>query len=399
MARTYVLHTALRKSQTPPATIETGAAGAAIPRTRDAAPPHRATTRENEGLSKSQNRTWTGASSIPERRRITVHHGAGLLLLESRKTDASAYYVEGHRRPRGKIKSWSAKSRMACRRLLHSLKRDALTNAWFVTTTYPAVFPAPDDHDVYKSHLHRLCQEMRRRHPEVSGVWKLEFQQRLAAHFHFLLIGCKEDITSFRAWIAQTWARIVASGDPNHEAAGTGVDRIRTYGGVMAYVTSYISKDDQTLPGNFTGRYWGVVNREHLPFAEATEYEVSDAAAVKINRWKRTLSRKYQEASRWKKWAALRKKACPKHHWMTRTEFENFWSQKSHPARPYFQVNTSERNIPFLWAELLPQMSNGCSLRPPRRVRNRNNSGGTLLCNASEFWAAVERGFERGILI
>lgn len=350
------------------------------------------------GLSKSQNRTQQ-RPCIPERRKITVHHGAGLLQLESRPRDDAAEYEEGRRRPRGKIHSWSAKSRMRCRQLLHTLKRDALVNAWFVTATYPAVFPAPDDHGIYKGHLHRLCQEIRRRHPAVSGVWKLEFQQRQAAHFHFLLIGCTEDIYSFRSWIAQTWAHIVNSGDPNHVTAGTGVDRIRTYGGVMAYVTSYISKEDQTLPGNFTGRYWGIINRAHLPAIAGTEYEVSEAAAVKINRWRRTLSRKYQEQSRWKKWNTLLTKLPGKYHWISRTEFEFAWSQrtsKPHPA--FFDVCMSKGTFYMAWSALLPEMSNGSKLRPPRRVRQWNNSGGPLLCNASAFWAAVERGLQRGIL-
>ena len=242
---------------------------------RPAAPPSARPSAEATGLSKSQNRTH-GGSCIPKRRRVTVYHGAGLLEVESRPLGDAANCSQERRRPRGKIHSWSAKSRMRCRKLLQSLDREALTNSWFVTTTYPAVFPAPDDQAIYKGHLHRLTQEIRRRHPDVSGVWKLEFQKREAAHFHFLLIGCSEDIYSFRNWIAQTWARIVNSGDPNHERVGTGVDRIRTYGGVMAYVTSYISKDDQTLPGNFTGRYWGIINREHLPRIAPTEYDVSE---------------------------------------------------------------------------------------------------------------------------
>lgn len=398
MARSYNLNLGARETPAAPSAISSTTARAAVPRSRDAAPPSRSRALAAPGLSKSHNRT-TGQACISERRKISVHHGAGLLLLESRPREGASDFNEGHQRPRGEIKSWSKKSRMNCRRLLHSLRRDSLVNAWFITTTYPAVFPAPDDHSVYKSHLHRLCQEVRRRHPKVSGVWKLEFQQRLAAHFHFLLIGCPEEIISFRVWIAHTWARIVNSGDPNHEAAGTGVDRIRTYGGVMAYVTSYISKEDQTLPGNFTGRYWGIINREHLPVVEATEYEVSDKGAVRINRWVRTLTRKYQEQSRWKTWAKLRSKLHRNSHWISRTEFEHVWSQRTNKPHPSVcDVKMSKGTFYLLWTELLPQMSNGSKLRPPRRIRQWNNSGGTLLCNASAFWSAVERGIERGII-
>lgn len=397
-ARSYVLEYGPSKKPLP-SQCESLKVAAASQTYLAAAPLTVARPKNEPGLSKSHNRT-EGGTCIPERRKISVHHGAGLLLLESRPREGSADFNEGHRRPRGEIKSWSKKSRMNCRRLLHSLNRDSLVNAWFVTTTYPAVFPAPDDHSVYKGHLHRLCQEIRRRHPNTSGVWKLEFQQRLAAHFHFLLIGCPEEIYSFRVWIAQTWARIVNSGDPNHELAGTGVDRIRTYGGVMAYVTSYISKEDQTLPGNFTGRYWGIINRENLPVVEATEYEVSDKTAVRINRWFRTLTRKYQEQSRWKTWTKLRSTLHGNYHWLSRNEFEHAWSQRTHKPHPlFFDVQMSKGTFFLLWTELLPQMSNGSKLRPPRRIRQWNNSGGTLLCNALAFWSAVERGIERGIIV
>ena len=113
-----------------------------------AATPSARPSTEATGLSKSQNRTH-GGPCIPERRRITVYHGAGLLELESRPRGDAANCSQERRRPRGKIHSWSAKSRMRCRKLLQSLERKALTNSWFLTTTYPSVFPAPDDQAVY----------------------------------------------------------------------------------------------------------------------------------------------------------------------------------------------------------------------------------------------------------
>lgn len=281
--------------------------------------------------------------------------------------------------------------------------------SFFSNSRYPfrvCKFPSLSDvgieiGTIYKGHLHRLRQEIRRRHPQVSGVWKLEFQKRQAAHFHFLLIGCTEDLTSFRRWIAHTWARIVDSGDPKHLHAGTGVDFIRTYGGVMAYVTSYIGKDDQTLPGNFTGRYWGVMNRAHLPVAEATVYEVSDEAAEKLNRWKRTLARKYQEHSRFNKWNSMRRKVPGSHMCLSRLEFAYAWSRRKHRQgqdKHCFLVPAAGGGFIMPWSALTPEMSNGSKLRPPRKVKVWNNSGGALLCDASGFWNAVQRGMQQDLL-
>jgi hypothetical protein len=356
------------------------------------------------GLSKSHNRTEWSAQPKPERRSITVFHGAGLIEIQSLQRGTPTN--PERRATRGKITAWSAKSRMHCRTLLCSLKREALQGALFATLTYPAVFPAPDDHAVYKSHLHRLCQELRRRHGGMSGVWKLEFQARGAAHFHFLLIGCSEERRPFRSWLELTWARIVASGDPKHVEAGTEVTAVRSHGGVMAYVTSYISKDDQTLPGNFTGRYWGILNRAHLPVAPATTYEVTERQAIQINRWKRTLTRKYQEHSRWNTWAKLWQKLPAKLFWLSRTEFEHAWSKRLAP-RPEFRSHCFDLFIPkatggywtcMAWSALLPELGEGKILRPPRRVRGWKNSGGALLCNASAFWNAVQRAIDRGLL-
>ena len=139
-SRLYVLHQSLRgtASQTPVAGVPLGDGQ---DRTAPLAP----------GLSKCHNRTegWSAAPIGERRRRITVHHGAGLVHIESRQRDTPA--DPERQAKRGKITAWSAKSRMHCRTLLCSLRREALQGALFATLTYPSVFPAPDDHGVYKA--------------------------------------------------------------------------------------------------------------------------------------------------------------------------------------------------------------------------------------------------------
>src|SRR5262245_14181947 len=128
--RTYVLHGHRNK---PPASTqhEKGKANAASQTRLAAAPLTDSERRALAGLSKSQNRT-DGLARIAKQRRVTVFHGAGLVMLESRKILDFVEDSEANRSKRGKISSWSAKSRMHCRRLLHSLKRDSLKVAWFV---------------------------------------------------------------------------------------------------------------------------------------------------------------------------------------------------------------------------------------------------------------------------
>ena len=202
------------------------------------------------------------------------------------------------------------------------------------------------------------------------------------------MIGCPEERRAFRSWLELTWARIVASGDPKHVEAGTEVTAVRSYGGVMAYVASYISKQDQTLPGNFTGRYWGILNRAHLPTVPATTYEVTERQAVQINRWKRTLTRKYQEQARWNTWAKLWKNLPGNYGWFSRTEFEYAWIHRNRPKRCSIDLQTSTGCFLLPINALLPAMSTtdaNCG-------RRAGSGSGTIRAGRS---SAMLRGFGR----
>jgi hypothetical protein len=52
----------------------------------------------------------------------------------------------------------------------------------FGTLTYPAEFPL--DEETFKRHLKIFSQRFLRAFPHAAFHWKLEFQNRGAAHFH-----------------------------------------------------------------------------------------------------------------------------------------------------------------------------------------------------------------------
>jgi len=62
------------------------------------------------------------------------------------------------------------------------------------------------------------------------------------------------------------------------------------------------------------------------------------------------------------------------------------------------EVLTSKRSFVMGWSALTPEMLNDAKLRPPRKVKMWNNSGGALLCDASGVWATIERAMRRGLL-
>ncbi len=205
-------------------------------------------------------------------------------------------------KPRGRITVWSSSSRGRCKRFLGTLRREELARALVVTLTYPAEFPAPDDHDVYKDHLHTFQIYLKRKWPACAHIWKLEFQSRGAAHYHLILFGLHAvELEVVRGWVRETWYRIAHNGDKHQGKAGTQVDPIKSVGGAVSYLVKYLSKEDQTMPGNFSGRYWGVHNQRCLPIVEPVTVEPDEKRALLVRRIARRKMQKDVEHSRWKR--------------------------------------------------------------------------------------------------
>jgi hypothetical protein len=163
--------------------------------------------------------------------------------------------------PRGTIKGFSAAARKRLIELLASINRTALERLpLFVTLTYPAAWPA--DPKVWKDHLDTWLKRLNRRYQRTATVWKLEFQSRGAPHFHLLVFGPRWIDAQ---WLSRTWFEVVASGDRNHLMAGTKVEFIRSWKGVMFYASKYLAKKTQENIPAFPGRFWGVALRHYLP--------------------------------------------------------------------------------------------------------------------------------------
>jgi hypothetical protein len=201
---------------------------------------------------------------------------------------------------RQRVKEFSIASRSRLKLLLCSVKRSSLASASVVTLTYPASFPAADDHGLYKGHLNTFGVAMRRAFPCCSFVWKLEFQKRGAPHYHLLLFGAPTH--KARDVIRECWYRIAHYGDKNLGSAAVQCDAVLSPTGATCYLADYFGKEDQTKPGNFTGRYWGVIGRKDLPTGERVSLVVPDEIAVKILRLARRKVRADVERSRWKKY-------------------------------------------------------------------------------------------------
>jgi len=162
---------------------------------------------------------------------------------------------------RGKVKILSSASRRRLLRLQNSINRERCRHLpLFMTLTYPQEYPT--DGKTVKRHLDTFLKRLARAYPSASAIWKLEYQERGAPHYHLMVYG--SPYIGY-GWVATSWYDVVGSEDKRHLVAGTQVKRIESWRQATYYVAKYIAKVDDTIPCDNPGRFWGVFNREQLP--------------------------------------------------------------------------------------------------------------------------------------
>ena len=195
---------------------------------------------------------------------------------------------------RGSIEGFSTDSRRRLMCVIASIRRDAELPS-FVTLTYPNKFPSPAES---KRHLKIFCQRLKYFFPSVSAIWKLEPQERGAPHYHLLVWGVSQhDLFSF---VVNAWYDIAGDGDKNHLLFHLGllkdskpcVSKVRSWRGVWSYASKYLGKTFEVAGWDnlYTGRFWGYINRELIPFGELCKIELSSHAVFHVMRYQKRFS-------------------------------------------------------------------------------------------------------------
>jgi hypothetical protein len=183
---------------------------------------------------------------------------------------------------RGIIRVFSAASRRRLLRFMARLKTRKI-RATFITLTFSRMVNNVEAKRAFKQFSMRL----RRAFPEASAIWRLEFQERGAIHFHVLCFNLPfwEQKELQATWEACT--REVRS-----------IVDIRLVHGVrsvMAYVSKYIAKKDDRSEitslddGSYqhegrdelVGRFWGWINKELLPLGQKLAGVLLESATIK----------------------------------------------------------------------------------------------------------------------
>lgn len=213
---------------------------------------------------------------------------------------------------RGRVTTFSRKSR---KRLLEKtarldLRSVAMKNPIvFLTLTYGQKFPEPKQ---AKAHLRALLKRLGRLSPEASGIWRMEFQDRGAPHFHIILF----DLSFISKEVVKSiWGDIIGkefwdTSKQEPQAPFTRIEAIRNPRKAMAYVSKYVAKGQEAGSGFNNvpyltanpeiGRLWGVFNAKLLPYAELISINIElsrDIAHPVLWQYKRLMAHKWKYAA------------------------------------------------------------------------------------------------------
>lgn len=170
---------------------------------------------------------------------------------------------------RGIIRVFSQSSRRRLMRFMARLKTRKI-RATFITLTFTEIVTNERAKAVFK----RFSMRLRRAHKEASAVWRMEFQERGAIHFHLLVFRLP---FWKQSELQKTWEDCTGE--------NRSIVDIRLVHGaksIMSYISKYIAKPDERTeltsledgsyqhepPEKLSGRFWGWINKELLPLGQ-----------------------------------------------------------------------------------------------------------------------------------
>lgn len=186
---------------------------------------------------------------------------------------------------RGGVTEYSRQSRNRLLRLIG--RTDKFQQPVFVTLTYPDVYSL--DKARWKRDVDVFGKRLARKFKSSAFIWRIEFKERrtgtnagtVMPHFHLLVYGVSA--VDLRKWVSEAWYQVCASGDKKHLGAGTSVERLKSWNGVISYVSKYIAKLDK-FPADWAGRVWGVVGRQNMPWVPIVTIALGSETAIKMVR-------------------------------------------------------------------------------------------------------------------
>jgi len=179
------------------------------------------------------------------------------------------------------IKEFSPRSRVRLLKLVSRLDISQEKYPVFITLTFAQKYPSPQQ---AKEYMRLFVRKLNRRSSrEISAIWRLEFQERGAPHFHLIVFGM--DYIK-KEYVAKLWANTIGKKywDTSKDEPAypfTRIEGVQQHRKLIYYVSKYVAKADPKPEGQGSacgfnsvlymdaiGRFWGVIKRNILPMAE-----------------------------------------------------------------------------------------------------------------------------------
>jgi len=192
-----------------------------------------------------------------------------------------------HNHKRGIIRVFSAAARRRMLRFMARLKTRKI-RATFITLTFTEIVTNERAKIVFK----RWVMRVRRRFESISCVWRMEFQERGAIHFHLL---CFNLPFWAQADLQKTWEACT-----EESRSIVHIKLVHGARSIMSYIAKYIAKKDETSLEDVSyqhvdresgevpvlGKFWGWINKNALPLGELHEGVLTDDYTIKsVSAW------------------------------------------------------------------------------------------------------------------
>lgn len=218
----------------------------------------------------SMRHMWPQEDVSPAEFRVAISRGGNCVRLTEQ---GGRSRPRGRGGTRGKVKGFSAASRLNMLALVHSINEQHIAEGWFGTLTYP------ESHNPTWATIERDRRVWEKRFFRQWGksrafiVWKKEVTKKGVVHLHVLVFWLKDGAAvprlkgegGFWEWNDRAWAEVCNTGHASHAKVACKFIPLRKLTGAGSYCSKYMAKDQAEFEqGDGTGRIWGVSNRALL---------------------------------------------------------------------------------------------------------------------------------------
>jgi hypothetical protein len=196
--------------------------------------------------------------------------------LQQKNLLKAGYKHQPHKFERGVVCHFSSKSARRLKFKLSQMDMLSYKTKLFCTFTFRDVYPI--DYYSLHSYLLILLKRIERIVPDSCIVWRIEYQKRMAPHFHLMVFTTHP----FNTWkknnlakrIKDSWGSLTQYINKYSYTVGSDIVEIKGIDNLFFYISKYCSKPSDVNLKNEIGRYWGI--RGNMKVLSEKEFECSE---------------------------------------------------------------------------------------------------------------------------